>query len=165
MASSAKSVDAVAGEMQSLNALIDDSADFRRLIASPVISRQNQWQAIDAILKGAGASDLSRRFIGVITENRRLFVLPDIIRSYLQRVAEEQGQTRVEVTSAKALTKAQHEAITRALQKAVSKQIALTTRTDPALLGGLIVKVGSRMVDSSLRSKLKRLSLAIKGVA
>ncbi len=165
LASSANAVDAVAAEMQALEGLLEESADFRRLIASPVISRQSQWLAVDAILKAAGAGDLTRRFVGVITENRRLFVLPDIIRAYLQRVAEERGQTRVEVTSAKPLTDAQHEAITRALQKVVSKQIALTTRTDAGLLGGLVVKVGSRMVDSSLRSKLKRLSLAIKGVA
>lgn len=165
LASSAKSIDSVAAEMQSIDALIQESADFRRLIASPVISRQSQWQAVEAILKAAGTGDLTRRFIGVITENRRLFVLPDIIRSFLQRVAEERGQTPVEVISAKALTDAQHGAITRALQKAISKQIALTTHTDRDLLGGLVVKVGSRMVDSSLKSKLKRLSLAIKGVA
>ncbi|MFO1129198.1 MAG: F0F1 ATP synthase subunit delta [Rhodospirillales bacterium] len=165
LASSAGAVDSVAAEMQALDGLIQESADFRRLIASPVIGRASQWQAVDAILKAAGMSDLAGRFIGVITENRRLFVLPDIIRAYLQRVAEERGQTRVEVVSAKPLTDAQQEAITRALQKAVSKQIALTTRTDPGLLGGLVVQVGSRMIDSSLKSKLKRLSLAIKGVA
>lgn len=165
LASSEQSTDSVAAEMQSLASLIEESADFRRLIASPVFSRQSQWQAMDAILQAAGTSELARRFIGVITDNRRLFALPDIIRSYLQRVADEQGQTRVEVISAKALTEAQRDAITRALQKAVSKQIALTTRVDRTLLGGLVVKVGSRMVDSSLKSKLKRLSLAIKGVA
>jgi F-type H+-transporting ATPase subunit delta len=165
MARSSNSVDAVAAEMQSLDALLQESADFRRLIASPVISRLSQWEAVGAILKAAGVGDLTRRFIGVITDNRRLFVLPDIIRSYLQRVAEERGQTRVEVISAKALTDAQRQAITRTLQKAVSTQIALITRTDRDLLGGLVVKVGSRMVDSSLKSKLKRLSLAIKGVA
>jgi F-type H+-transporting ATPase subunit delta len=165
LAAASKSLDAVAGELQGLDALIAESADFRRLITSPVIGRQAQWRAVEAILKASAAGALTQRFVGVIAENRRLFALPQIIQAYLRRVAAERGETRVEVTSAKPLTDAQATAVLQALQKAVSKNIALTTRTDPELLGGLVVKVGSRMVDSSLRTKLQRLSLAIKGVA
>jgi F-type H+-transporting ATPase subunit delta len=165
LAVASKSLDAVATELQGLDAAIAASPDFRRLIASPVIGRQAQWRAVEAILEAAKVGELTRRFIGVIAENRRLFVLPHIIEAYLHRVAAERGETRVEVTSAKPLSEAQTQTLTRALQQSVSKNIALTTRTDPGLLGGLVVKVGSRMVDSSLRTKLKRLSLAIKGVA
>lgn len=165
LAAAHKSLDAVATELQGLDALVAGSADFRRLIGSPVIGRQAQWRAVEAILKASGASELTRRFIGVIADNRRLFVMPQIIQAYLRRVADARGETRVDVTSAKPLSEAQTAALTQALQQTVSKNIALTTRTDPELLGGLVVKVGSRMVDSSLRTKLKRLSLAIKGVA
>lgn len=165
LAQSTSSLDVVAAELQQVTALIDESRDLSRLLSSPVISRKSQWRAVDAILAAAGIGDLTRRFIGVVAENRRLFALPTIITAFLQRLAEERGESRVEVVAAKALTPAQMSAITLALQKAVSKNIALTTRIDPALLGGLVVKVGSRMVDSSIRTKLKRLSLAIKGVA
>ncbi len=165
LAQSTSSLDAVAAELRSVNALIGGSPDLARLIASPVISRKSQWRAVDAILQHVGISDLTRRFVGVVADNRRLFALPSIIAAFLHRLAEQRGETSVEVVAAQALTPAQLNAITLALQKAVSKNVALTTRIDPALLGGLVVKVGSRMVDSSIRTKLKRLSLAIKGVA
>lgn len=165
LAQSTSSLETVAAELTRIAALIHESSDLTRLLSSPVISRKAQWRAVDAILAQAEISDLTRRFVGVVADNRRLFALPGIITAFQQRLAEERGETPVEVVAAKALTTAQMSAITLALQKAVSKNIALSTRIDPALLGGLVVKVGSRMVDSSIRTKLKRLSLAIKGVA
>ncbi len=165
LAEASNSIDAVAAELQRLGALIGESRDLARLLSSPVISRTSQWRAVDAILQQAEICDLTRRFIGVVAENRRLFALPSIIAAFLQRLAASRGETPVEVVAAKPLTPEQMNAITQVLQKAVSKNVALTTRIDPAMLGGLVVKVGSRMVDSSIRTKLKRLSLAIKGVA
>jgi ATP synthase, F1 delta subunit len=165
LAQSTSSLDTVAAELQRVNALIDESDDLSRLLSSPVINRKAQWRAVDAILAAAEIGDLTRRFIGVVADNRRLFALPTIIAAFQRRLAEARGETAVEVVAAKALTPAQMTAITTALQKAVSKNIALSTRIDPALLGGLVVKVGSRMIDSSVRTKLNRLSLAIKGVA
>lgn len=157
-------LDAMASELQELDALIKSSADLTRLIRSPVISRQEQLSTMAAILEKSGARKLTQRFIGVLAEHRRLFALPEIIVQFQTKLAAQRGETRAEVVSAKPLSKSQLAAVTDALKKAVGMNVALSTRVDPALLGGLIVQVGSRMVDSSLRTKLQRLSLAMKGI-
>jgi F-type H+-transporting ATPase subunit delta len=118
LADEAKSLSEVADELQRIGSMINESRDLRRLIRSPVISRDDQCKAMDALLKKAEISDLTRRFVGLTARNRRLFVLPDIIAASV----------------------------------------------DPDILGGLVVKVGSRMIDSSLRTKLNRMRLAMKGV-
>jgi F-type H+-transporting ATPase subunit delta len=165
IADTAGALDAVAAELKQLEAMVVESRELSRLIASPVISRQTQWRAVSAVLQAAGTSDLLRRFVGVVADNRRLATLPQIIAAFQRKLAERRGETSVEVISAQPLSPTQLAALTSALQKSVSKNIALTTRTEAALLGGMIVKVGSRMVDSSLSTKLNRLSLAIRGVA
>jgi F-type H+-transporting ATPase subunit delta len=164
MASGAKALDAVAAELKDLASLIGESKDLHRLIRSPAISRENQFKALDAILKRLAVSDLTHRFVGVIAENRRAYMLQGIIKAFLARLARSRGEITAEVISAKALSEGQLAAVTAAVQESVKRKVSLVTRVDPAILGGLIVKVGSRMVDSSLQTKLKRLSLAIKGV-
>jgi len=104
------------------------------------------------------------KFLGVLANNRRLFALGDVASSYLQILADHRGETTAEVTSAKPLSAAQLQAVTDALKTAVGSKVAVETRVDPGLLGGLIVKMGSQMVDSSLRSKLQQLRLSMKGV-
>lgn len=159
-----KVLDSVADELTGLNDMIDSSADMRRLIRSPVISRQDQLKAMDAILAKAGVADLTRKFVGLVVTKRRLFALPDMIKAFLSVIAARRGETTAEVVSAKPLTKAQMASLGSAMKSAVGTDVALTSRVEPEILGGLIVKVGSRMVDSSLRTKLNRLSLAIKGI-
>ena len=164
LAEADKALDQVAAELLQIQAMIASSDDLERVIRSPVISREDQRRAIDAVLAASGSSDLVRRFVGLVGHNRRLFVLPKIIAAFAKRLAARRGETAAEVTSATPLSHDQTAAITGALKKAVGTEVVLSTRTDPSLLGGLVVKVGSRMIDSSLKTKLLRLSLAIKGI-
>ena len=164
LADDRKALDEVAGDLRALRTLMHESADFRRLIRSPVLSRAEQAKAVAAVAEKAGFSQLTRNFLGVVARNRRLFVLPGVITGYLSTLATRRGEVTAEVTAAKPLTPAQTEAVNEQLRKAVGRKVAVDLRVDPSLLGGLIVKVGSRMVDASLRSKLSRLQLAMKGV-
>jgi F-type H+-transporting ATPase subunit delta len=164
LADERKELDAVAGDLQGLRTLLRDSGDLRRLIRSPVLSRDEQGKAIAAIAQQARIAPLTRNFLGLLAQNRRLFALPDMIESFLARLAERRGEVTAQVTAAQDLTPAQREAVNEQLRKAVGRKVAVDIRVDPSLLGGLIVKVGSRMVDASLKSKLHRLQLAMKGV-
>jgi len=164
LADEEKQLDAVAGDLTSVGAMLDDSEDLRRLIRSPVISREDQQKAMQAVLEEAGISTLTRNFIGVVIDNRRLFQLPGMIKGYLALLAQARGEVTAEVVSAKPLTDAQTQAITDSLRKAVGTKVAIDAKVDETLLGGLVVKVGSRMVDTSLKTKLAQLRLAMKGV-
>ena len=164
LAEADKAMDQVADELQGLDGMIRESNDLQRLIRSPIISRDDQRGAMDALLEKAGASGLTRRFVGLVARNRRLFVLPQMIAAYRDILAGRRGETTAEVVSAKALSKGQLTALSDALTKAMGTKVALATRVDSELLGGLVVKVGSRMVDSSLRTKLHRLRLSMKGI-
>lgn len=164
LAEGESALDRVNTELQQLLALIGQSRDLERVIRSPVISRDNQRRGMDAVLERMGASGLTRRFVGLVAHNRRLFALPGIIAAFAQRLAHERGETTAEVVSATPLSQNQLAAIAGALKTSVGTQVVLSTKVDPSLLGGLVVKVGSRMVDSSLKTKLLRLSFAIKGI-
>ncbi len=157
-------LDAVAGELATLQKMIDDSDDFQRFIKSPVISRGAQSKAIAAIADKAQFSPLSHKFLGLLAANRRLFALPGIIAGFRAILADRRGQATARVTSAAPLSESQTAALIEALKKAVGRNVDVVSHVDPSILGGLIVKVGSRMVDSSLKSKLQRLKLAMKGV-
>jgi len=163
LADDRKALDEVANDLRALRGLIDESADFRRLIRSPVLSRLEQGKAVTALAERAGFSALTRNFLGVLARNRRLFVLPGVIAAYLKELAVRRGEVTAEVTAARPLTPAQTEAVNEQLRKAVGGKVALDLRIDPGLIGGLAIKVGSRMVDASLKSKLARLQLAMKG--
>jgi F-type H+-transporting ATPase subunit delta len=164
LADEAKALDQVAADLRQLRGFLDDSADFRRLVRSPVVSRLEQGKAVAAIAEQAGFSAITRNFLGVVARNRRLFILPGVIAGYLSELAHRRGEVTAEVTAARALTPAQAEAVNEQLRKAVGSKVAVDLRIDPSLIGGLVVKVGSRMVDASLKSKLARLQLAMKGV-
>jgi F-type H+-transporting ATPase subunit delta len=164
LADEAKQLDAVAADLRTLRALIAESDDLRRLVRSPVLSRAEQGKAMAAVLQQAGLGDLLRRFVALVAENRRLFALTDMIDAYLAELARRRGEMTATVTSAQALNEAQTAAVTEALKRAIGGKIAVELRTDASIIGGLVVKVGSRMVDSSLKSKLQRLQLAMKGV-
>lgn len=164
LADERKALDAVAGDLQGLRVLLRDSADLRRLVRSPVLSRQAQGKGIAALAEAARLSPLTRNFLGLLAQNRRLFALPEMIEGYLRRLAEARGEVTAHVVSAQELSAPQREAVNEQLRKAVGRKVAVDIEIDPSLLGGLIVRVGSRMVDASLRSKLNRLQLAMKGV-
>jgi len=164
LADEAKQLDSVAADLKTVRAMIDGSADLRRLLRSPVLSRAEQGKAMAAVLQQAGVGDLLRRFVALVAENRRLFALVDMIDAYLAELARRRGEVTATVTSAAALSEAQTAAVTDALKRAVGGKVAVELRTDPSLIGGLVVKVGSRMIDSSLKSKLQRLQLVMKGV-
>ncbi|TCS63592.1 F0F1 ATP synthase subunit delta [Varunaivibrio sulfuroxidans] len=164
LAKQAEKLDAVADDMRSLLAMIDDSADLRRLISSPVIARADQRSAISALLEKAGADDLVRRFVIIVVENRRLAILAAAARAFLSQLSESRGEVRALVTSAKELSDKQRQAIAGALKKVTGADVSVQSHVDGDLLGGLIVKIGSRMVDTSLRTKLQQMRLSMKGV-
>lgn len=164
LAHDARQLDEVAADLAKLKALVADSGDLKRLIASPLIPRAEQAKAMTAIIARAGVSDLTRRFIGTVARNRRLFSLPGIIAAFQTMLSVRRGELTAEVTAAKPLTPAQIEAVGNALRGAAGRKIQVDVKVDPKLLGGLKVKVGSRLIDASLATKLQRLQLAMKGL-
>jgi F-type H+-transporting ATPase subunit delta len=164
LAEADKQLDRVSKDLGQLGKMIADSADLIRLIRSPAISREDQGRAMAAILKKAKMSTLTQNFIGTVAKNRRLFALPVMIAAYHNLLAKHRGESTAEVVSAGPLTKKQIEKIGRSLKKAIGSKIAIDAKVDPGLLGGLIVKIGSRMVDSSIRTKLTQLRLSMKGI-
>jgi F-type H+-transporting ATPase subunit delta len=164
LADESKQLDAVAGDLRQLTAMVGASPDLRRLLRSPVLTRADQARAMEEILRQAGAGDLVRRFVGLVAENRRLFALPDMIEAFLADLARRRGEVTATVTSAAPLSEAQRAALDDTLRRAVGGKVSVELKTDPSLIGGLVVKVGSRLIDSSLKSKLQRLQLVMKGV-
>ncbi len=164
LALEAGSVDAVGADLDRLQAMLDESEDLRRLIQSPVFSSEDQLRAISAVADKAGIRGLVGNFIKVVAGNRRLFALPGMIRAFRQIAAAQRGEVTAEVTSAHALTPAQEQELKSALKGVTGKDVVVAVTVDPTLLGGLIVKVGSRQIDTSLRTKLSTLKLALKEV-
>ncbi|SOC84480.1 F-type H+-transporting ATPase subunit delta [Ensifer adhaerens] len=164
LASEAGSVDQIGAELAGFQTLINESADMKRFIESPVFSAEDQLRAVAAVLEKAGISGLSANFIKVAAANRRLFAIPGMIKSYFQIVARNRGEISADVTSAHALTSAQENELKATLKGVTGKDVAINVTVDPSILGGLIVKVGSRQIDTSLRTKLSTLKLALKEV-
>lgn len=157
-------LDAVADNLRELRAMLRDSPELSRLIRSPVLSREAQGQAIAALAERAGLARLTADFLAVVARNRRLFAVPAMIEAFLAKLAERRGEVTAEVTTAAPLSEAQHAALIEQLRRAVGRRVTVDTRVDPALLGGMVVRVGSRMIDGSLRSKLQRLQTAMKSI-
>jgi len=164
LASEAKQVDAVASDMATIRTSMNESADLVRLVRSPLVSRDDQERAILAVLESLGVSDLVRRFVGTVVQNRRLFALASMIDAFDKLLAADRGEVIAKVVSAKKLTVKQMEALTKELKSAIGSDVAIEAEVDDSLIGGLVVKVGSRMVDSSIRTKLQNLKFAMKGV-
>jgi F-type H+-transporting ATPase subunit delta len=164
LADEKQQLDAVAEDLRSLKAMLDESAELRELIRSPLYSRVDQAKAMTALLDKAAVGDLTRRFVLVVAQNRRLFSLGRMAEAYLRELARRRGEITAEVVSATELNEAQHQALVEAIRSTVGGKVQVEVTVDRELIGGLIVKVGSRMIDSSLRSKLQRLQLAMKGV-
>jgi F-type H+-transporting ATPase subunit delta len=157
-------LDKVAGDLRDLRKMLAESADLRRMIANPVIARKQRLAAVEELAKKAGFSHLTHNFLGVLINNGRLFAAKDAIAAYLALLATKRGEMTAQVSSATPLAQSQIDAVSAALKKAMGRTVALESVVDPSLIGGLIVKVGSRMIDGSLKTKLQRLSLSMKGI-
>jgi F-type H+-transporting ATPase subunit delta len=159
-----KAIDAVKADLERFDALVAESADLNRLVRSPVFSAVEQLQALSAVLERAGIGGLAAKFLKLVTANRRLFAVRDMVKAFRELVADHKGEATAQVTVAEKL-KDEHLAALRSALKAVSgKDVDLAVTIDPAIIGGLVVKLGSRMVDSSLRTKLTALRHAMKEV-
>jgi F-type H+-transporting ATPase subunit delta len=163
LAAEMRSLDAVADDLARLKALVAGSADLARLVRSPVYTRDEQAKAMDAILRRLGVNTLTKHFIALLAAKRRLFALSDIIAAFETLLANRRGELRAEVTSARPLNDSQVTMLAGTLKDALKREIRLAQRVDPTLLGGLVVKVGSRQIDSSIKSKLVRLERAMRG--
>jgi F-type H+-transporting ATPase subunit delta len=158
-----KATDAVKKDLDAFDALIADSADLKRLVRSPVFGADEQLAALSAILDKANIKGIAANFLRVITTNRRLFAVREMIRGYRALVARHKGEVLAQVTVAEKLSDSNIDALKGALKSVTGgKDIEFDVKIDPAIIGGLIVKVGSRMVDSSLRTKLNAIKIAMK---
>ena len=157
-----KSIDAVRADLDKFEAMLADSADLKRLVRSPVFSAGEQSKALAAVLEKAGIAGVSANFLKVLTANRRLFAVADVIRAFRALVARFKGEATADVTVAEALSDKNLDALKPALKTVTGKDVALNVKVDPSIIGGLVVKLGSRMVDSSLRTKLNSIKHAMK---
>jgi F-type H+-transporting ATPase subunit delta len=157
-----KKLEAVKADLDRFDALIGDTVDLNRLVRSPVFSADEQSRALAAILKKAGISGIAANFLKVIAANRRLFAVRAVIKDFRKLLAHHKGEVTAEVTAAEKLSNTQLTALKGALKSVTGKDVDLNVRVDPAIIGGLVVKLGSRMVDSSLRTKLNSIKYAMK---
>ena len=164
LADEQRALDPVASDLRELRTMLRESGDFLRLIRSPVLSREQQGKAIGVVAERAGLSALVRNFLAVVARNRRLFAVPAMIEAFLAQLASRRGEVTAQVTVAQPLSDAQQEALNGHLQRSIGGRVSIDVHIDPGLIGGIIVKLGSRMVDASIRSKLQRLQLAMKSI-
>jgi F-type H+-transporting ATPase subunit delta len=157
-----KSIDAVRADLDRFEAMLADSADLKRLVRSPVFSADAQSKALSAVLAQAEISGISANFLKVLTANRRLFAITDVIRAFRALVAKFKGEATADVTVAETLNEKNLDALKTALKSVTGKDVTLNVNVDPSIIGGLVVKLGSRMVDSSLRTKLNSIKHAMK---
>lgn len=159
-----KALEQVAGDLNRFGEALDAFDELVRLVKSPVFTAEEQGRALAAILEQLKIDGLTKNFLLLVAKNRRLFATPDMIRAFRAMVARHRGEMSASVTAATKLTESQVTALKQALQAALGQEVMLEERVDPGLLGGLVVKVGSRMVDTSLRTKLNSLKVAMKEV-
>jgi F-type H+-transporting ATPase subunit delta len=157
-----KAIDAVKADLDRFDALLNESADLKRLIRSPVFTAEAQLKALNAVLQRAGISGIAANFLKVLTRNRRLFAVSDVIRAFRALVAKFKGEATADVTVAETLSDRNLDALKTALKSVTGKDVTLNVKVDPSIIGGLVVKLGSRMVDSSLRTKLNSIKHAMR---
>jgi len=160
-----RALDAVKADLDRFDALVAESADLRRLVRSPVFTAEEQTRALAAVLESGGIRGLTARFLQVVASNRRLFAVRDMVKAYRTLVAAHKGEASAEVTVAEQPNEQHIAAIKDALKAVTRKDVQIDVNVDPTIIGGLIVKLGSRMIDSSLRTKLNMLKHAMKEVS
>ena len=164
LARDSSSIEKIEGELKTVAEMLDASPDFRRLVESPVFSAEDQEKAIGAVADNAEITGLTGNFLRLVARNRRLFAIPGIIRAFRDMAAKHRGEASAEVTSAHPLSEEQVASLRAALKAKLGKDVSLEARVNQALLGGLIVKVGSRMIDTSLRTRLMNVKTQLKEV-
>jgi len=164
LAKETKKLTAVEGDLNSLEGALTDSADFNNLIMSPVYSRDEQGAAVAALAKKMKLSPMMTNTLSLMAAKRRLFVLPQLVRALRAAIAQDKGEVSADVVSAKALTKGQADKLANTLKERFGKTVTINATVDETLIGGLVVKVGSKMIDTSIRSKLSSLQNAMKEV-
>lgn len=165
LAGEAREVEKTGAGLRAFQAILDSSDDLKRLVRSPVFSADDQVAALEAICSKADIGGLALNFLKLITRNRRLFYVSQMIAAYASLAASAKGEVQAEVTSAEKLSDTHVASLKSALKAAIGRDVQLSSRVDPAILGGLIVKVGSRMMDNSLKTKLQNLKIAMKGTS
>jgi F-type H+-transporting ATPase subunit delta len=165
LAKDADALDAVGTDLEGLKQLLAESDELRRLVRSPVLSRAAQAKAMVALAEHAGCHELTRKFLGLLAQKRRLFALDQVIETYDAMLRDHRGEVGAELVSAVALSDEQIETVKKQLSAAAGRTVTLVTRVDPELLGGIVVRLGSRMIDASVRTRLHQLELAMKGAA
>ena len=163
LASENGTVSAVESDLETIGEAIKESADLGALIRNPQISREAASKAIEAVADVLGLSQLTKNFLGVLAGNRRLSALPQIIRAFAAIAAAQRGEATAEVTSAHALSDEQVEQLRQKLEVREGRKVKVKTSVDPDLLGGLVVTIGSKRIDSSIRTRLNSLAQAMKG--
>jgi F-type H+-transporting ATPase subunit delta len=164
LAQEMKATDAVGAALDRFGALINGSKDLQSLIRNPVFTADQQVRAVNGVMKSAKITGLAANFIGLVASKRRLFALPGMITGYRQLLDNAKGIVRAEVTVAEQPSAGQLKDITAALRQAASKEVQVDLKIDSSLIGGIIVKMGSKMVDASLKTKLNSIRLAMKEV-
>ncbi len=164
LALQSNSVAKVETDLSRFEELLNGSDDLTRMIKSPVFSADEQYKSVVAIADKAKITGLVGNFLRVVARNRRLFAIPTIIKSFRSIAAEQRGEVTADVVSAHPLTAAQKSELTTALKGVAGKDVVISAAVDPSLLGGLVVKIGSRQIDTSLKTKLNSLKLALKEV-
>ncbi|MFZ1815010.1 MAG: F0F1 ATP synthase subunit delta [Rhizobiaceae bacterium] len=164
VALAAKQLESVEKDLERFDSMMNASSDLKRLVRSPVFSAGDQLRAIEALISKAGITGLAANLIKVVARNRRLFIMPEMLGAFRKLLAQHRGAESAEVTVARPLSAAQEKELKAALKSSVGKDVAIDARVDPSLLGGMIVKIGSRQIDTSLRRKLSSLKLALKEV-
>ena len=163
LANEKKSVPEVEADLEKLGEAIAQSADLAALIRNPEVSREDAAKAMDAVAGVLGLSGLTRNFIGVLAGNRRLSALPQIVRAFAAIAAAARGEVTAEVTSAHPLSDTQIKSLAKKLKEREGKDVKIKATIDPEILGGLVVRIGSRQIDSSIRTRLNSLAKAMKG--
>lgn len=164
LAQDANALDAVEKDVEAFGTMLEESDDLRRLAESPLYSTDEQVEALDAIFKKAELGELASNFFKVVAQNRRLFAANGIVRAFRSLMAEHRGEVVAEVTTAEPLSDENATRLREILADQTGRAIKLATKVDPSLIGGLVVKVGSRMIDTSLRTRLNSLKTAMKEV-
>lgn len=164
LAAEAKSIDSVLKDLERFEALIEGSDDLKRLVKSPVFTSEEQLGAISAIIDKAKISGLAGNFIKLAAQNRRLFAIARMIGAFRAIVADKRGELTAQVTVAEPLNDAHTKAVKDALREITDKDVRIKVKVDPSIIGGIIVQLGSRMVDASLKTKLSAIQLAMKEV-
>lgn len=158
-----KQIETVGASLANLRRALGESADLRELTSSPLLGREEQARAVGAVAGSIGTDPLTSNFLGVLAQNRRLAQLEAVIRAFNMLAARHRGEITAEVTSARPLDDDQVDAIKQHLRSRMGRDIAVDLSVDPAILGGLVVQIGSQMIDSSIRTKLNTLAHAMKG--